>query len=253
MGYSKMATVLKRERLSFTDDLINYLQEVDYRIAKTDAEKREIYQFRYQSFLRDKTISSCESEMFTDDYDRMSNCWIYGLHYNQKLASSVRIHLATPENPYSPSVDVFPDIVKPMIEKGYRIVDPSKFVSDAGATNHFPVLPFLTFRLACMAADYFEADYCLISVTTVHAAFYERIFGLTPVCEPRSYPQLNAPVCLMRANVAELWDGLIEKYPVFRSTYTERRMMFERPENMPIQSNDRPSAQETNRARLDLN
>ncbi len=226
MGYSKMATVLKRERLSFTDDLINYLQEVDYRIAKTDAEKREIYQFRYQSFLRDKTISSCESEMFTDDYDRMSNCWIYGLHYNQKLASSVRIHLATPENPYSPSVDVFPDIVKPMIEKGYRIVDPSKFVSDAGATNHFPVLPFLTFRLACMAADYFEADYCLISVTTVHAAFYERIFGLTPVCEPRSYPQLNAPVCLMRANVAELWDGLIEKYTVFRSTYTERRMMF---------------------------
>ena len=97
------------------------------------------------------------------------------------------------------------------------------------------------------------ADYCLIPASADHVSFYQRIFGLTPVGEPRPYPQLSTPIYLMRANVAELWDGLIEKYPVFRSTFTERRMMFERPEEMQIQSNDRPSAQETSPARLDLN
>ena len=253
MGYSKMTTVLKRERLRFTDDLVNYLQEVDYRIAKTDSEKHEIYQFRYQSYLRNKSITENDLEFLSDDYDKMSNCWLFGLHYNQKLASSVRIHFATPEKPFSPSVDIFPDVVKPMLDKGYSMIEPTRFVSDAGATNYFPVLPFLTFRLACMASDYLEADYCLIPASADHVSFYQRIFGLTPVGEPRPYPQLSTPIYLMRANVAELWDGLIEKYPVFRSTFTERRMMFERPEDMQIQSNDRPSAQETNRVRLDLN
>lgn len=229
MGFT-MAERVRRERLRFTDGLIDYLQEVDYRLITTPDEKKEIYKFRYQSFLRDNAVAEGSVDYLTDDYDKMDNCWLFGVHYHQKLASSVRIHLVTPETPHSPSVDVFPDIVRPMIDKGYKIVDPSKFVSDAAATNHFPVLPFLSFRLACMASDYFDADYCLVSVSAVHSSFYQRIFGLTPVCEPRPYPQLKTPICLMRANVAELWDGLIEKYPVFRSTFTERRMMFERPD-----------------------
>ena len=71
MGYSKMATVLKRERLRFTDELVNYLQEVDYRIARTEAEKHEIYQFRYQSYLRNKSIPENDLEFLSDDYDRL--------------------------------------------------------------------------------------------------------------------------------------------------------------------------------------
>lgn len=225
-----MVVSAKSDRVRFTDGLIDYLQEVDYRLVENHAEKEEIYKFRYQSFLRDKAVSETELDFLTDDYDKMPNCWLFGLHYRQKLASSVRIHLVTPETPFSPSVDIFPDVVKPMIDKGYRIIDPSKFVSDAAATNSFPVLPFLTFRLACMAADYHEADYCLASVSALHVPFYERVFGLVQVCEPRPYPQVKTRTCLMQANVAELWDGLINKYPVFRSTFTERRMLFERPD-----------------------
>lgn len=223
-----MAAKNVKDRFRFTDGLIDYLQEVDYRLATKESDRREIFKFRYQSFLRDKALAETDVDFLTDDYDQMDNCWLFGIHYNQKLASSVRIHLVTPQKPYSPSVDVFPDFVRPMLDKGYRIVDPSKFVSDASATNSFPVLPFLTFRLACMASDFFDADYCLVSVSEVHSSFYQRIFGLTPVCEPRPYPQLKTPICLMQANVAELWDVLIKKYPVFGSTFTERRMLFER-------------------------
>ncbi len=216
----------------FTDGLIDYLQEVDYRVARSEQDLDEIYQFRYQSYLQDKAIDENHTHLLTDDYDKMDNCWIFGIHYKEQLASSVRIHLTTPQSPRGPSADIFPDIVLPMIEAGQRVVDPTRFVANAASTNHFPVLPFLAFRLACMAADYLEADYCLISVRPDHAPFYQRIFGLTPICEPRHYPQLKSPICLMRADVHKLWDDLIEKYPVFRSTFTERRMLFERPENV---------------------
>ncbi|MCF6320618.1 MAG: hypothetical protein L3J32_02475 [Rhizobiaceae bacterium] len=233
-----MATSVKRERLRFTDGLIDYLQEVDYRLAVNDQDREDIFKFRYQSFLRDNAVTSADVDNLTDDYDKMSNCWLFGIHYQQKLASSMRVHVVTPENPTSPSFDVFPDIIRPMIDKGYRIVDPSKFVSDSAATNHFPVLPFLTFRLACMAATHFNADYCLLSIGAVHAQFYERIFGMKQIGGPRPYPQLTTQAHLMCANVAELWDGLIEKYPVFRSTFTERRMLFERPLDLPVSGND---------------
>ena len=225
-----MKNGIKSDRPKFTDSLIDYLQEVDYRQIRTEAERKKIYKFRYESFLRDNAIESCDVDYLTDDYDKMKNCWLFGLQYKQKLASSVRIHLLTPETPTSPSFDVFPDVIGPMLENGNRIVDPSKFVSDSGATNHFPVLPFLTFRLACMAATHFEADYCLLSIGAVHAQFYERVFGMKLLGGPRPYPQLKTQAHLMCANVSEVWDGLIEKYPVFRSTYTERRMLFERRE-----------------------
>ena len=223
-----MVTNTKRETLRFTDGLMDYLQLVDYRLAESRIDKEKIYKFRYHSYLRENTIEEDKSERFCDDYDQMDNCWTFGIDYEDQLASSIRIHVATLENPKSPSLDVFPDIVIPLLESGHKIIDPTRFVADSSATNFFPILPFLTFRLACMASDYFDADYCLIPVSAIHSPFYKRIFGLTPIGEPRHYPLLKSPICLMRADVTTLWDRLIEQYPVFRSTFTERRMLFEK-------------------------
>ena len=89
-----------------------------------------------------------------------------------------------------------------------------------------------------MASDYFDADYCLIPVSAIHSPFYQRIFGLTTIGEPRHYPLLKSPICLMKADVATLWDGLIEQYPVFRSTFTERRMLFEKSSGLIQGAND---------------
>ena len=228
-----------REKFRFTDGLMDYLQLVDYRLAETAADREEFFKFRYHSYLRENTIDEISFERFSDEFAQMDNCWIFGLDYQGKLASSIRIHLVSQEFPRSPSLDVFPDIVGPLIEQGYRVIDPTRFVADSSATNFFPVLPFLTFRLACMASDFCEADYCLIPVSAVHSPFYQRIFNLQPVGEPRHYPHLKSPICLMQANVATLWDDMIEQYPVFRSTYTERRMLFERSVGSLNSTNDR--------------
>ncbi len=237
-----MATSVKREKFRFTDGLIDYLQEVDYRPAVSDQDKENIFKFRYSSYLRDNSIDASASKRLSDDYDKMDNCWIFGIDYENVLASSIRIHIATKDKPRSPTLDVFPDIVGPLLEDGYKVVDPTRFVSDSSTTNYFPVLPLLTFRLACMASDYFDADYLLIPVSVAHSTFYQRMFGLSPVAEPRYYPKLKTPICLFRANVAEQWDSVIEEYPVFRSTFTERRMLFERP--VDIATPDRDSIQD---------
>ncbi len=233
-----MATNARREKLRFTDGLMDYLQLVDYRLAESTAEKEKIYRFRYHSYLRENTIDEEPGERFCDDYDQMDNCWTFSIDYRDQLASSIRIHVATSENPKSPSLDVFPDIVIPLLEKGHKIVDPTRFVADSSATNFSPVLPFLTFRLACMASEYFEADYCLVPVSAVHSQFYQRIFGLTQIGDLRYYPGLKNRICLMRAEVEKFRDRLFEQYPVFRSTFTERRMLFEKSSGIVQGAND---------------
>ena len=102
-----MVANAKREKLRFTDGLMDYLQLVDYRLAESAADKEKIYRFRYHSYLREKTIEEHSSERFCDDYDQMENCWTFGIDYRDQLASSIRIHVATGENPKSPSLSGF--------------------------------------------------------------------------------------------------------------------------------------------------
>ena len=63
-----MASRVKRGKHGFTDGLIGYLQEIDYRLASSNEEKERIYKFRYFSYLREKSIISNPEERFSDDY-----------------------------------------------------------------------------------------------------------------------------------------------------------------------------------------
>jgi hypothetical protein len=209
----------------------DYLQQLDYRIARTTHERDQIYALRYRSYLREKAISASPSQRFVDDYDSMENCWIFGIHADDRLIASIRFHVISDMHRRGPALDVFPDLVWPMIEGGLVVIDPTRFVVDEDASRDFPDLVFLTLRVACMASEYFEADYCLATVRREHRAFYRRVFNSELLCEPRPYPTLAQPICLMRADVRGIRDSLMGRYPVFLSSYTERRMLFE---NSPL-------------------
>ena len=66
-------------------------------------------------------------------------------------------------------------------------------------------------------------------VRAEHQAFYRRIFGHRPICEPRHYPSLEKPISLMVLDYPHMVERVHRRYPFFRSTYFERRMLFDRP------------------------
>jgi hypothetical protein len=76
----------------------------------------------------------------------------------------------------------------------------------------------MTLRLAYVACEFFRADMGLASVRSEHQAFYKRIF-LHTISPARAYPSLTKPICLM---------AIVARYPFLRSSYFERRMLFER-------------------------
>jgi hypothetical protein len=205
---------------------IELLDRVDYRLAETEADKEAIYALRYRAYIHEGAIEPRADCRLRDRFDDAPNSWIFGVFVDGTLASSLRISVATPENPDTPAVDAFPDILLPEIAKGKTIVDPNRFVAEPNIRH--PHLPYMTLRLAYVACSYFNADIGTATARAEHQAFYRRVFLHEPLCPPRPYPTLTKPLALMAVNYPAMREKVFARYPYFRSSYFERRMLFER-------------------------
>lgn len=212
---------------------IELLDRVDYRLAETEEDRDAIYRLRYRAYLNEGAVAPNSERRVTDRFDELPNTWIFGVYLEGVLASSIRVSVASPDVPVSPSVDVFPDVLSAELDAGRTIVDPTRFVADPVRAKRFPELPYVTVRLGYVACSYFNADIGLATVRAEHRAFYRRVFLQEAWSEPRQFPGLLKPVGLMAARYPVIRDKVFQRFPYMRSTFFERRMLFERGADRP--------------------
>jgi hypothetical protein len=221
---------------SFVDRVDRLLERVDYRRADTIEERSAIFRLRHAAYLREGAIVPRLSGEFTDSFDDEKNAWIFGVYVDGELASSIRLNITIPGASRFPTLDVFPDELSRDVVAGKCFVDPTRFVTNRAASRRYPELPYVTLRLPWMALDYFNADFMLAAVRIEHQAFYKRLWGHKTVCGPRPYPNLEKPISLMTLDYHVAREPVLRRYPFFRSTYFERRMLFERDIAVPQRS-----------------
>jgi N-acyl amino acid synthase FeeM len=207
---------------------IEFPNHVDYRLAESDEEKDAIYRLRYRAYRHEGAIGPIGNHRLIDRFDDAPNCWTFGVYVDGSLAGSLRISLATPDNADTPAVDAFGDLLGPELAKGKTIVDPNRFVADPQRGQRIPKLPYMTLRLAYVACAHFGADIGTATVRKEHQAFYRRVFLHESLCPPRPYPTLTKPLCLMAVDYPAMCEKVFQRYPFFRSTAAERRMLFGR-------------------------
>jgi hypothetical protein len=212
----------------FSDRVAELLDRIDCRPADSEAEREAIFRLRYQAYLREGAIAPHYSKRFTDPYDDSDNAWLFGLYIDGELASTIRIHVASEENPDFPSFKVFADLMEPELQAGKVIVDPTRFATDKRLSRLFPGLPHVTLRLCWLAAEHFRADHFLVAIRTEHQAFYKRTFRHRVICDARPYPLLSKPISLMTVHYPSVAEQVHRRYPFFRSSFFERRMLFDR-------------------------
>ena len=220
------ATAMPARTLS--DRVLSLLERVDYRRADTPEDREAIYRLRYAAYLREGAIVPNASERYCDALDDTDNNWTFGVYIDGQLASSIRLHVATRQSPVLPALNVFSDLLSPEIAGGKTIVDPTRFVVDRAASRRYPELCYVTTRLAWLASEFFNTNLLLATVRAEHQAFYQRVFGHRLICEPRHYPSLTKPICLMALDYALARERVVQRNPFFRSTVFERRMLFAR-------------------------
>jgi len=214
------------EPTSSVERQLELLDKADYRAIVSDEDREAVFRLRYQAYVREGAIDPDFSERLSDRYDDLDNTTIYGLFIEGELAASIRVAVATAEYSDFCSMPSFADVLQPYLEAGKVLIDPSRLVTDHRLSHRYPsLLPFLIIRVPWLVAARYEADIILATVRREHQAFYRRIFGCVPVCEPRPYLQLVKPLSLMTCDFPARRDWVHRRYPVFRSSEFERRML----------------------------
>lgn len=221
-------TIVKQTIVKPVERGIELLDRVDYRLVETPADKDIIYRLRYRAYLNEGAIESNSDRRISDRFDDMPNSWIFGVYLDGTLASSIRLSISSPQHPLTPSVDVFNDFLQPEVDRGKVMVDPTRFVAEPELAGRYPELPYLTLRLCFVACSFFDADLGLATVRPEHRTFYRRLFNHQPLSPPRLYPGLIKPICLMAVDFPASREMVFTRYPYLRSSYFERRMLFER-------------------------
>ena len=246
MGAEATASLSTNSRFAAT--LIDLLDHVHYRRISPADHFDPVYRLRYEAYRRENFIPVNSQHITRDEFDDLPNCYCFGVYVDDQLVSSLRFHVVTPAQPWSPCMTVWPDVLQPLLDRGQSFIDPGRFTADFEASLAYPALPYLTLRLAAMACEYFPVRFCMSAVRPEHTAFYKRIFGAMPLGDQRTYANLTFPMQLYAAEVPAIRDRVADRYPFFMSTPEERDALFnnERP-NVPAIA---PSARQAQRLEL---
>ncbi|MDE2365077.1 MAG: hypothetical protein KGM42_20570 [Hyphomicrobiales bacterium] len=213
---------------SFNEKLALAVANVTYRVARTEAERDAIFALRYKDYLRDGGIGPNASERFSDPWDEAENALLIGMYYGDRLASSVRFHMNRPAEAPMPAKEIFADVLKPFLDAGLTVMDPTRFVIDPDLAHIGPELPYLTLRMIAMAAEHYRADIVLATIRQEHLIVYKHIVGHTPISEPRSYPLLARKIVCTKVDIEHMRATAYRRHPFLDSTAQERERIFGR-------------------------
>jgi len=195
------------------EQVIEALKRSRYRVLTDREDLEEIYRLRHDCYCAEQSISANESGIMTDAFDETDNCVHVAVDMDGKLMASVRLHLISKRSPFSPTLEVFPELHE-YLERGQTLLDPTRFVVDPTARKERLPLHFLTLRVPVMATIFYDVDVALAPVRSEHAAFYRRYLGHEMAIEPRSYPNLTKPIQLLIAK-REQRKAVLERNPIF--------------------------------------
>lgn len=217
------------QNASFASHVEALLNRTEYRKCDKGDDREDIFRLRYKAYLANGIVTDSDNRMLSDDLDETPNVHLFGVFVDGRLLSTLRIHHVTADMPWSTSTRAFGDIVLPMLDEGLTFVCMSRFASDPEWTRHYPQLPYVTLRLAGMACMYFDVPYGLSTVREDHAGFYKRIYRSECISGPRPYPGVLSKVVLYRTDAHTNTETFFSRFPFFRSTPMERRMLFGKP------------------------
>lgn len=213
---------------SFSGKLLEILDRVEYRRVESQEDMEEVARMRYRAYKLANILTLNEARLI-DPVDFDDHAYIFGVYFEERLISTVRIHHVTPEHRVSITRDMYPKEIDAFLDSGMTLIDPVRFAADPEIIGEMPALPYLTLRIASMAADYFDADRVLQLVSPQHAPFYKRVFYADTVVPAQDgVGKYNIPLTLMATRTREVRAALYARFPFFVSQPHERRMMFRR-------------------------
>jgi hypothetical protein len=208
--------------------LSHFSKRVTYRLATSHVERDAIFKLRYQSYLLTGLISQNSFGRYIENADHAPNSYLIGLYIGCKLVSSLRLQVGSTTIPNFSSLELFPHVLKSLVESNRTIVDMGCVAADGGLSGLYVWLPYLALRPWTMAAEYFHADYIVAVTLPQHQRFYQRALGCELHSDLQPAPHHIGHVGVVTLDFSTSVKRLYENLPFLRSTPHERQRLFER-------------------------
>jgi hypothetical protein len=223
--------------------VFDLLNRIEYRRIESSEEKEDVLRFRYNCYRSSGYIDENPDRICTDSFDSAPNVTTFGVYEEGRLLSSIRVHYVDKENTASPGVLCYPELLNPMLERGVRFIDSSRFTIDQDVRAIQGSLHFITLRLPILACVYHDVDYSLSVIRPAHGAFYKRFFSFDTWSDVRDYPGLYFQIQLYAGHIASVSKPTLKKLPFMASMESERKLLFSREESRKACFVARPTAE----------
>ncbi len=211
----------------FNSKILNILDEIEYRRIDLIDEMNEIGRIRSEAYTI-ANLLTLDGQPLIDEVDFDSHAYVFGVYYKGKLVSTVRLHHITPDHRVSTTFSIFPAPLNAWLDEGKSLIDPVRLAANPEAMKEVPALPYVTLRLATIAARHLKADYVIQLSTPQHAAFYRRVFLGREIAAPIIGGNFNIPLGLQATTVSETDAAIHRRFPFFRATADEAGALFDR-------------------------
>ena len=226
---ARMSASVENAVTRFADRAQKLLDRSQHRCARSRVEREAVERLRREVDNRRGLIELRPvGRSYEEALDGAPNAWVTTTSIDGELASTLRIHVSCHERDRLPSLDVFPEVIRPRLRIGRTIVDLTRLAARLEPARRFPELPYLALRPGWLAAEYFDADFVVVTTSQDLQPFYHRVFGYEPWGGPRELPYGARGMCCMGLDFRAAKDRVLTAYPLFRSSHTERGALFRR-------------------------
>jgi hypothetical protein len=212
----------------FTRGVETVLERTEYRRCDKGEDYEEICRLRYKAYRAHGFVAETPDHVTSDAMDDLPNCYRFGVFIDGQLVSTVRVHHISREQPWGPAMTAFGDILGPRLERGETFINPSLLAADPELAQISRYVPFVTLRIGIAATNWFGANNCIVLIRKEHTAFYNRVFKADQIGEPKTYAPFTVPVMLYGMDCDTGMVPLFQRFPFFRSTVTEQRLLFDK-------------------------
>jgi hypothetical protein len=228
-------------RFALVQRSLRMMDGVEYRRIRTSEELGDIIALRHKAY-RARNVYVDPHRPMTDEQDLDPAFYTFGVFLDERLVSTLRVHIVTSSNRECNSGHYFAATLNPLLDQGMTFMDPTRFAIDPERSAELQGLPFITLRLGFIAAKHFRTDYCLSMIKEQHEGFYRSVFRSTQLTPYARFDAVHSRYALF-SSPKSMEEPICARFPIFRSTATERSMLFDEPKTgQPRVLSVRPTA-----------
>lgn len=113
---------------SFSNKLLEVLDHIEYRRVETQEDMEEVARMRYRAYKL-ANILTLDGAKLIDAVDFDDHAYVFGVYFDERLISTVRIHHVTPDHRISITRDMYPKEIDAFLDSGMTLIDPVRFAA----------------------------------------------------------------------------------------------------------------------------